>query len=79
MKRTGLALAFVAASSLTTGCSSAGEATSSSSTSPPTTAATALSLVVIGDSIPFNSQQDLSELPGLRHQVRRGLGEGDRT
>ncbi len=67
MKRSGLVLVVAAASLVMAGCSSSGE-TASSPSSTPSPAAPPLSLVVVGDSIPFNSNQDC---PGCRGFVSR--------
>ncbi|WP_377640914.1 SGNH/GDSL hydrolase family protein [Oryzobacter terrae] len=61
-------LALAAASVAATGCSSSGGTASSPAPSTATTAEAPLSLVVIGDSIPYNSQQDC---PGCRGFVTR--------
>ena len=67
-----LALAAVA---LVAGCSSAGEP----SAAPPSTAVSTprppLSLVVVGDSIPFNSQQDCPSCRGFVTRYAEALGK----
>ncbi len=65
MMRNGIVLAFVAASLVMTGCSSSTETPSSPSSVASTTAAAPLSLVVIGDSIPFNSEEDCLACTGF--------------
>ena len=77
MKRNGLVLAFVAASLVMTGCSSPAEKPTNPSSSPSTTTTTTvpLSLVVIGDSIPFNSQQDCPNCRGFVTRYAEALAK----
>ena len=75
MNRTGLVLAFVATSLVMTGCSSSAGSSSSPSSSPPTSTAAALSLVVIGDSVPFNSQQDCPNCRGFVTRYAEALAK----
>ena len=66
MKRNGLGLSLAAVALFLTGCSSSGEAPAGPSPSASsTTAGAALSLVVIGDSIPYNSQEDCPSCRGF--------------
>jgi lysophospholipase L1-like esterase len=76
MKGHGLLLAFVATSLVMAGCSPSAESPPSrSSSSPPATAADALSLVVIGDSIAFNSQEDCPNCRGFVTKYAEALGK----
>src|SRR5215203_2020046 len=65
MKRRGLVLAITAASLVMTGCSPAEDSPASSPSMPSTAAAAPLSLVVIGDSVPYNSQEDCPNCRGF--------------
>jgi len=65
MKRSGLVLVAAAAWVLMTGCSFSGNTPSSPSAAAVTTARVPLSLVVIGDSIPYNSQADCPSCRGF--------------
>ena len=75
MKRKGLVLALAAASLVMTGCSSSGDTPSSSSSGPSTTAGAPLSLVVIGDSIPYNSQDDCPNCRGFVTRYAEALAK----
>jgi lysophospholipase L1-like esterase len=75
MKRKGLVLALAAASLVMTGCSSSGDTPSSSSSVPSTTAGAPMSLVVIGDSIPYNSQEDCPNCRGFVTQYAEALAK----
>jgi len=67
-------LALAGASLVMTGCSSAGDPPSSQ-TSAPATAAAPLSLVVIGDSIPYNGQEDCPNCTGFVSQYANALAK----
>ena len=75
MKRKGLVLALAAASLVVTGCSSSGDRPSSPSPAPSTTAGAPLSLVVIGDSIPYNSQEDCPNCRGFITRYAEALAK----
>src|SRR4051794_37137070 len=76
MKRIGLLLALAAASLVMTGCSSSGDTPASPSSSAPSSAAPApLSLVVIGDSIPYNSQEDCPNCRGFVTRYAEALAK----
>ena len=72
MKRSGLVLAL-AASLVMAGCSSPGDTPSSTSPAPTGAAKAPLSLVVIGDSIPYNSQQDCPNCRGFVSRYAESL------
>ena len=74
MNRRALVLAIAGASLVMMGCSSAGDPPSSP-TSAPATAAAPLSLVVIGDSIPYNGQEDCPNCKGFVTQYANALAK----
>lgn len=75
MKHRELVLALAAASLVMTGCSPPGGTPTSPSSASPTTAAAPLSLVVIGDSIPYNSQGDCPNCKGFVTQYANALAK----
>lgn len=74
MNRRALMLAIAGASLVMMGCSSAGDPPSSP-TSAPATAAAPLSLVVIGDSIPYNGQEACPNCKGFVTQYANALAK----
>lgn len=75
LKLTRSVVALAAASLTVAGCSSAEDASSSASPETVTATTAPLSLVVIGDSIPFNSPQDCPSCTGFVDQYADALAE----
>ncbi|WP_299441322.1 SGNH/GDSL hydrolase family protein [uncultured Phycicoccus sp.] len=76
MKRSGLVPALAAASLVLAGCSTSGDTSASPSSASSATAGVPLSLVVIGDSIPYNAQSDCPNCRGFVTRYAEALAEG---
>lgn len=73
--RRGLAAGLAAASLVVSGCSVDGGRPDEPAPAPATTAEVPLSLVVIGDSIPFNSQEDCPNCRGFVTRYAEALAQ----
>lgn len=76
MTRSGLVLALAAASLVMAGCSTSVDTSASPSTAPSSTGGVPLSLVVIGDSIPYNAQSDCPNCRGFVTRYAEALAKG---